>query len=60
LLLEFKEGHNGFKGRLSAENYTRISRTSALTATRNLKDLVGKNILAKTGELKSTRYSLNL
>ena len=56
----FKEGHHGFKGGLSAENYSRIAKTSASTATRDLKDLVDKSILFKTGELKSTRYYLNL
>lgn len=56
----FKEGHIGFKGGLSAENYTRIAKTSASTATRDLKDLVEKGILRKQGELKSTRYYLNL
>lgn len=56
----FKAGHQGFKGGLSAENYIRIARTSASTATRDLKDLVDKTILKKTGELKSTRYYLNL
>ena len=45
----FKEAHHGFKGGLSTENYTRIIKTSSLTATRNLKDLVDKNILFKTG-----------
>ncbi|NQX99869.1 MAG: Fic family protein [Flavobacteriaceae bacterium] len=56
----FREGHHGFKGGLSAENYTRIAKTSASTATRDLKDLVNKNMLFKTGKLKSTRYYLNL
>nr|WP_288934831.1 Fic family protein [uncultured Allomuricauda sp.] len=56
----FKAGYSGFKGGLSADNYIRIARTSASTATRDLKDLVNKSILVKTGELKSTRYSLNL
>ncbi|MBR9853222.1 MAG: DUF4172 domain-containing protein, partial [Algicola sp.] len=56
----FKAGYKGFKGGLSAENYIRIAQTSASTATRDLKDLVDKLVLLKTGELKSTRYSLNL
>ena len=56
----FREGHHGFKGGLSADNYTRIAKTSASTATRDLKDMVGKGILFKTGELKGTRYYLNL
>lgn len=56
----FKEGIDGFKGGLSAENYIRITRTSRATATRDLQDLVSKGALRKTGELKHTRYYLNL
>ena len=55
----FKAGHTGFKGGLSADNYTRIAKTSASTATRDLKDLVEKQILIKRGTLKSTRYTLD-
>ncbi len=53
-------GPQGFKGGLSAENYTKITKTSAYTATRDLKDMVDKKMLTKTGELKSTRYYLNI
>ena len=56
----FDEGHQGFKGGLSAENYTRIAKTSASTATRDLKDMVDRSMLIKTGALKSTRYWLNI
>ncbi|AJR03363.1 cell division protein Fic [Siansivirga zeaxanthinifaciens CC-SAMT-1] len=56
----FNAGPNGFDGGLSAINYTRIAKTSASTATRDLKDLVYNNILLKTGDLKSTRYWLNI
>lgn len=56
----FKEGHTGFVGGLSAKNYMKITKTSASTATRDLKELVDKKILSKTGSLKSTRYHLNL
>jgi Fic family protein len=56
----FNAGHQGFKGGLSAENYIRIVKTSASRATRDLKDLVDKGILLKTGGLKSTRYWLKL
>ena len=56
----FKEGIEGFKGGLSAENYIRIARTSRATATRDLQDLVSKGALRKTGELRHTRYYLNL
>ncbi|PKQ44559.1 Fic family protein [Confluentibacter flavum] len=56
----FDSGYEGFKGGLSAENYTKIAKTSASTATRDLKDMVDKKMLIKTGELKSTRYWLNI
>lgn len=55
----FKEGIDGFKGGLSAENYIRITETSRATATRDLQDLVNKNIFLKEGDLKKTRYYLN-
>ena len=56
----FDAGHQGFDGGLSADNYTKIAKTSASTATRDLKDMVDKKIFIKTGELKSTRYWLNI
>jgi Fic family protein len=56
----FAEGLEGFKGGLSADNYIRIAKTSASTATRDLKDLVEKGALTRSGELKHTRYHLNL
>lgn len=56
----FKEGYRGFEGGLSAENYVRIAKTSASTATRDLTHLVTKGIFSKTGTLKGTRYRLNL
>lgn len=54
------EGLNGFKGGLSAENYIAITKASRATATRDLNDLVQKGALLKTGELRHTRYHLNL
>ena len=56
----FREGIDGFKGGLSAENYISITRTSRATATRDLHDLVAKGALARTGELRHTRYHLNI
>jgi len=56
----FQEGIEGFKGGLSAENYLSITGTSRATATRDLQDLADKKILNKKGQLKSTRYYLNL
>jgi len=56
----FREGPDGFKGGLSAENYLRIVKTSRATATRDLQDLVEKAALVRTGEKKYTRYHLNI
>jgi len=56
----FNAGHQGFEGGLSANNYAKIAKTSASTATRDLKDMVDKNLFIKTGELKGTRYWLNI
>lgn len=56
----FREGPSGFKGGLSAEKYISITGTSRATATRDLQDLVEKNMLLRVGELKSTRYYLNI
>ena len=53
-----REGPEGFKGGLSAENYLRITGTSRATATRDLQDLVEKKALVRVGNLKSTRYHL--
>ena len=56
----FKEGVDGFKGGLSAENYIRITGTARATTTRDLQDLVEKGALKRTGELRYTRYFLNI
>jgi Fic family protein len=56
----FREGIEGFQGGLSAENYIRITGTSRATATRDLQELVELGALIKTGELRHTRYTLNL
>ena len=45
----FREGIDGFKGGLSAENYIGISKTSRATATRDLQDLVEQGALTKKG-----------
>lgn len=60
VLRMFDEGLDGFKGGLSASNYRAITQALSATATRDLIDLVAKGVLTKTGELKSTRYWLNL
>jgi Fic family protein len=56
----FREGIDGFKGGLSAENYITITRTSRATATRDLHELVALGALTKTGERRHTRYHLSL
>jgi Fic family protein len=56
----FREGLEGFKGGLSAENYIKISGASRATATRDLSDLVAKGALVSEGALKHTRYYLNI
>lgn len=56
----FREGPKGFTGGLSAENYIRITGATRPTATRDLQDLVAKSALTRTGQLKGTRYHLNL
>jgi len=58
LLRMLREGPEGFKGGLSAGNFTRISKASAATATRDLADLVERGALTRTGEKKHTRYHL--
>lgn len=55
----FKEGVDGFKGGLSAENYISITGASRATVTRDLHDLVAKDALIQRGSLKGTRYYLN-
>ncbi|MFH1428208.1 MAG: Fic family protein [Candidatus Margulisiibacteriota bacterium] len=60
LIRMFKEGIEGFAGGLSADNYISITKTSRATATRDLQSLVEKNALVRKGELKATRYFLNI
>ena len=56
----FREGLEGFKGGLSAENYIAITGTSPATATRDLADLVAKGALTRTGQRRHTRYWLTV
>ncbi len=56
----FREGIDGFRGGLSAENYIAIAKTSRATATRDLQDLVEKGGLTRSGALRHTRYALRL
>ncbi len=60
LLRMLKEGTDGFKGGLSAGNYSTITGASPATTTRDLADLTEKGALIRTGERKHARYALNL
>lgn len=55
-----QEGLEGFKGGLSAKNYMSITGASPATATRDLADLVEKEVFYRTGELKGARYHLKI
>lgn len=54
------QGANGFEGGMSAKKYISITKTSKATATRDLQDLVNKNILTVKGAGRSVRYELNI
>ena len=60
LLRMFREGPEGFKGGLSAGNYSTITGASPATTTRDLADLVERGALVRTGERRHARYALNL
>jgi Fic family protein len=58
LLRMLREGPQGFKGGLSAENYQRITASSPATTTRDLVDLVAKGALVRVGDRRYARYHL--
>jgi len=55
-----EEGPKGFEGGMNARKYIGITKTSKATATRDLQDLVSKDILIPIGGGRSTRYELAL
>ena len=56
LLRMLREGPDGFKGGLSASNYSTITGASPATTTRDLADMVDKGALRRTGERRHARY----
>jgi len=56
LLRMLREGPDGFKGGLSAGNYSKITEASPATTTRDLADMVAKDALTRTGERRHARY----
>jgi Fic family protein len=60
ILRMLQEGPEGFKGGLDARKYGTIAGSSPATTTRDLAALVKQRALVRSGELKHTRYVLNL
>jgi Fic family protein len=56
----FSEGIEGFKGGLSAKNYMSITGVSRATTTRDLQALWEIGAFRRQGELRYTRYYLNI
>ncbi|WP_447970194.1 Fic family protein [Nitrospira sp. M1] len=55
-----EEGPNGFEGGMNAKKYMAITDTSKATATRDLQDLVDKDVFNPIGGGRSTRYAVKL
>jgi Fic family protein len=53
-------GKEGFEGGMSADKYSHLTAASKATATRDLTEMVNAGLLVRTGQLKSTRYWLNI
>jgi Fic family protein len=60
LLRMMEEGPDGFQGGLSAGKYIALTGASAATARRDLAELVEWGALRRSGELKGTRYWLEV
>ncbi|MCH5719669.1 Fic family protein [Niabella hibiscisoli] len=56
----FDVGIAKFEGGMTSQKYVSITKASRATATRDLQDLVYKNILIQKGEGRSVRYDLNI
>ena len=55
----FAEGPDGFTGGMNARKYVSISKTSKATATRDLQDLVEKQLFIAVGSGRGSRYEFN-
>lgn len=53
-------GPQGFEGGINTRKYVSLTRTSRATATRDLQDLLDKDVLIRIGKGRSTRYDLNI
>ena len=54
----FAEGTDGFEGGMNARKYVGISKASKATATRDLQELVDKQVITPVGGGRSRRYQL--
>lgn len=54
------QGAEGFEGGMSTKKYISITKTSKATATRDLQDLVFKDVLISKGAGRSVRYELKM
>ena len=50
----FNQGISGFEGGMTAKKYVSINKTTKSTATRDLQELVDKNIFVRMGGGRST------
>jgi Fic family protein len=55
-----ESGDGGFLGGMTADKYSKITGASKATSTRDLQDLLGKDLLVVQGQGKATRYALNV
>ena len=55
-----KEGPEGFEGGMTSKKYMAITKTTKATATRDLQDLVKKEICRTTGGGRSVSYQMNV
>jgi Fic family protein len=55
-----EEGPQGFEGRMTAQKYMSITKTSKATATRDLQALAEAGVLTPGGGGRSTSYKLNI
>lgn len=60
ILKMFELGGSDFEGGMTTKKYISITKTSRATATRDLQDLVEKNIFTQQGAGRNVRYEINL
>ena len=60
LLKIFEFGISGFEGGMTSKKYVSITKTSRATATRDLQDLLEKNIVIQKGEGRNIAYEINI